>query len=200
MGELIVSTFSFPTVVFTAGVVLFLIYAALKMVGFSLSALFSLFDFLDFDGMEGEGHNFLDALGVRGIPTTIVFGITSICGWLASYLGVKYFRDDVSSWVILIAALGIGFLCATVVLRPFRPFFASDQGANRLALVGRPCVIRSTRVDAQYGTAEVDDGGAGVLAEVRCNRENNFTVGSKAVVQQYDPQTGTFWVGDPSWT
>lgn len=200
MGELIVSTFSFPTVVFTAGVALFLVYGALKLVGFSLSAIFDLFDFLDFDGVEGEGHNFLDTVGVRGIPTTIVLGITFICGWLASYLGMKYFGGDVSPWVVLLAAFVIGFFAATIVLRPFRPFFASDRGANRRALVGRSCVIRSTRVDNSHGTAEVDDGGAGVLAEVRCGRENNFTVGSKAVVQRYDPETGTYWVGDPSWT
>ncbi|HEU4520586.1 MAG TPA: hypothetical protein VFT12_01205 [Thermoanaerobaculia bacterium] len=197
MGALIVSAFAFPTVVFTVGVFLFLIYAALKVVGFSLSAVLDLFDF---EFGDGEGHNFLDTLGVRGIPTTIVFGITSIIGWLASYIGMKYFGGDVSPWLVLIGALVIGFLGATVVLRPFRPFFASDAGASRAALVGRGCVIRSTRVDASHGSAEVDDGGAGVLAEVRCHRENNFTVGSKAVVQRYDPETGTYWVGDPSWT
>lgn len=200
MGTFIISTFAFPTVVFTAGVFLFLIYGALKLVGFSLSALFDLFDFFDFDGGEGDGHNFLDTLGVRGIPTTIVFGITMICGWMASYLGMRYFGDDLARWVVFIGALLIGFLAATLILRPFKPFFASDRGANRAALVGRSCVIRSTRVDTTHGLAEVDDGGAGVVAEVRCLRENEFTVGSRAVVQHYDPETGTYWVGDPSWT
>lgn len=199
MGALFVSTFAFPTVIFTAGVFLFVVYGLLKMVGFSLSAVFDLFDF-DFDGPDGDGHNFLDTLGVRGIPSTIVFGITSICGWLASYIGMKYFGGDVSPWIVFFAALVIGFFAATLILRPFRPFFGPEEGTQRSALVGRPCVIRSTRVDQIHGTAEVDDGGAGVLAEVRCNRENEFTVGSRAVVERYDPETQTYWVGDPSWT
>lgn len=198
MGALFASTFAFPTVVFTVGIVLFLVYAGLKMLGFTLSAVADLFDFLDFSGTEGDGHNFLDTIGVEGVPRTIVFGVTSIFGWLASYLGMKYFGGP--GWAVLIGALVVGFLCATVVLRPFKPLFAPPAATKRSELIGRTCVIRSTKVDAVFGTAEVDDGGSGFLAEVRCRRENNFTVGSKAVVQEYDPNAGTYLIGDQSWT
>ena len=201
MGASIISVFAFPTVVFTVGVALFILYSLLKMAGFTLSAIFDLFDSVlpDF-GADGEGHNFLDTIGVSGLPATIVFGVTSICGWMASFLGVKYLGDTISPWLILFGALILGFAAATLILQPFRQFFQSDKHADRTALVGRPCVIRSTRVDGQHGTAEVDDGGGGFIAEVRCRRENHFTVGSRAVVQDYDPATGTYWVGDPSWT
>lgn len=200
MGAFIASVFAFPTVVFTVGVALFIVYSLLKMAGFTLSAIFDLFDFIDFDGVEGDGHNFLDTIGVSGLPATIVFGVTSICGWMASFLGMKYFGDDVSPWLILAGALLTGFVAATIILQPFRQFFRSDRAIERSSLIGRPCVIRSTRVDANFGVGEVDDGGSGVVAEIRCRRDNDFTVGSRAVVQEYDPQTGTYWVGDPSWT
>jgi hypothetical protein len=198
MGAFIHAAFAFPTVVYTVAVSLFLLYAALKMFGFTLSAIADVFDFVDFDGADGEGHNFLDTMGVEGVPKTIVFGVTSIFGWLASYLGMKFLGWN--GWVVGILAFAAGFLLATLVLRPFRPLFAPPQATRRTELVGRSCVIRSTRVDATTGLAEVDDGGAGFLAEVRCLRENNFTVGSKALVKQYDPANGTFLVGDQSWT
>ena len=198
MGAFITTAFAFPTVVYTVATGLFLIYAALKMFGFTLSAVADLFDFIDFDGPDGDGHNFLDTMGVEGVPKTIVFGVTSIFAWLASYLAVKFLGWN--EWVIAILARVIGFLLATLVLRPFKPLFAPPQATRRSELVGRGCVIRSTRVDATTGLAEVDDGGAGFLAEVRCLRENNLAVGSKAFVQQYDPANGTFLVGDQSWT
>ena len=198
MGAFIAAAFAFPTVVFTVAVGLFLFYAALKMFGFTLSAIADLFDFIDFDGADGDGHNFLDTMGVQGVPKTIVFGITSIFAWLVSYLGMKLVGWN--EWVVGLVALTVGFFMATVALRPFKPLFAPPQATKRAELVGRPCVIRSTHVDATTGLAEVDDGGAGFLAEVRCLRENNFTVGSKALVQQYDPANGTFLVGDQSWT
>ena len=198
MGAFIVSAFAFPTVVFTAAVFLFVIYAVLKLIGFSLAAVADLFDFLDFDGAEGDGHNFLDTLGVQGIPKSIVFGVTAIFGWMASYLGMKYLGGP--GWAVGLGALVVGFSMAALFLRPFKPFFAPPQASKRVELIGRTCVIRSTRVDTDFGTAEVDDGGAGFLAEVRCRRENNFTVGSKAVVQDYDPNAGTYLVGDQSWT
>jgi hypothetical protein len=201
MRTLLVSTFTFPTVVFTVAVGLFVIYAMLKMLGFTLDAILDLFDGLfEFgDGADADGgHNFLDTIGVEGIPKSIVFGITSIFGWLASYLAVKYL--DWPGWVVLIGALLVGFLCATIFLRPFKPYFAPPQATRRAELIGKTCVIRSSRVDANFGTAEVDDGGAGFIAEVRCPQENSLTVGKKAVVKDYDPQSGTYLVGDPSWT
>lgn len=198
MGAFIAAAVAFPTVVFTVAVFLFLIYATLKMLGFTLSAIADLFDFIDFDGPEGDGHNFLDTMGVEGVPKTIVFGITSIFAWMASFLGMKYLGW--APWLVGVAALVAGFVLATLVLRPFKPLFAPPQASRKADLVGRPCVIRSTRVDASSGTAEVDDGAAGVLAEVRCAGENSLTVGSKAIVKQYDPDNGTYLVGDQSWT
>lgn len=198
MGAFISAAFAFPTVVFTVAVFLFLIYAALKMLGFTVSAVADLFDFVDFEGSDGEGHNFLDTMGVEGVPKTIVFGFTAIFGWMASFLGMKYL--GLASWVIFVGALVVGFVLATLLLRPFKPLFASPQANKRKELVGKPCVIRSTRVDASSGTAEVDDGGSGFIAEVRCFRENTLTVGSRAIVQEYDPVNGTYLVGDHSWT
>ncbi|HEX6177514.1 MAG TPA: hypothetical protein VF057_04090, partial [Thermoanaerobaculia bacterium] len=118
LGAFIASVFAFPTVVFTVGVALFLLYSLLKMAGFTLSAIFDLFDFLpDLDGPDGDGHNFFDTIGVSGLPAPIVFGVTSICGWMASWLGMRFFGDVVSPWLILIAAIVIGFGAAVLVLQ-----------------------------------------------------------------------------------
>ena len=47
----------------------------------------------------------------------------------------------------------------------------------------------------ESAAAEVEDGGAGVIAEVRCFRENELTLGSKAIVYDYDADNGVYHVG-----
>jgi hypothetical protein len=201
LSAFLTATFAFPTVVFTVVVSLFVVYSFLKMVGFTVDAITDMFDFIGSD--EGDG-NMLDVIGVSGIPASIVIGISSIFAWMASFLTMRFYGDQLSGgftkFLVLIGAAVVGFLCAAVVLRPFKPLFAPPQATSRAALVGKPCVIRSMKVDGSSGTAEIADGAAGMLVEVRCPRDNSFTVGSKAVVQAYDPADGTYKVGDPSWT
>ena len=38
-------------------------------------------------------------------------------------------------------------------------------------------------------------GAAGIIAEVRCFRENELTLGSKAIVYDYDAERGVYHVG-----
>jgi hypothetical protein len=201
MSAFLAATFAFPTVVFTVAVFLFVVYACLKMVGFAVDAITDMFDF--FGDPDADG-NVLDVMGVSGIPASIVLGISSIFAWMASFLTMRFYGDDLSSPIakilVLLGAALAGFLLAALTLRPFKPLFAPPQATRRAALVGKTCVIRSMKVDAVNGTAEVDDGAAGFILEVRCPRENNFTIGSKAVVQAYDPADGTYKVGDQSWT
>jgi hypothetical protein len=143
--------------------------------------------------LEGGLH----ALGVTGIPLTMFAGVSCIFAWMLSFAGMKFLPDAtlVKLGVGLGAALA-GLAIGSRVVRPFRSFFTTAPGPTRKQLVGKVCTIRSLHVSDHLGTAEIGD----LVAEVRCFRDNQLTVGSKAIVYDYDSQAGLYHVGpvDPS--
>ncbi len=203
MNAFLEAVLSFPTVVFTVMLVFFLLYGMATLLGAIdiewLDGLLGI-DELDVDDNWLEGG--LGALGVAGIPLTIVGGVSAVFAWFASYVGMRFLGES-SLLVDSLAGLGatiVGLGLASIVLRPVKRMFDTAPAPVRKAIVGKICTIRSLRVDDATGTAEVEDGGAGFIAEVRCFRENELTRGSKAIVFDYDADQGIYHVGpiDPS--
>jgi hypothetical protein len=198
MQAFLESAFAFPTVVFTVALILFLIYALVTT--------------LLPGAAEGTEAAFdADALDVAGVPLAILGGVVAAIGWLCSYFAMRFLRDTggiAASALVAIVSVALGLWVGSKAVKPLRPLFAPPTAPRRSEIVGKVCTIRSLRVDEKQGTAEVEDGGAGFIAEVRCLRENELTIGSKAVVYEYDSNDGTYKVGpadraltgDQSWT
>jgi hypothetical protein len=198
MSAFLAAVLSFPTVMFTVSLVLFLLYATATLLGAA--------DIEWLDGLLGVDHvndsvleGALNGLGVAGIPITIYGGVASVFAWLTSYTLDRFLVDT----LLIDSSIGIGsavagLLLASVALRPMKRVFVVADGPRRAEIVGRVCTIRSLKVSEEAGTAEVGD----FIAEVRCFRDNELTLGSKAVVYDYDSDKGIYHVGpiDPSIT
>ena len=185
MSAFLAAALSLPTVVFTALLGFFLIYALLTILG----AL----DIEWLDGVLDVDDTGWDA----GVPLAVVLGVSTVFAWLTSLAAMKFLPDTTLVKIAVgIGAAGLGAFLGGVVCRPFRRFFIVTEGPHRQALVGKICTIRSLKVSDAAGTADLGD----ITAEVRCFRENELTVGSKAIVYDYDAQQGTYHVGpiDPS--
>jgi hypothetical protein len=62
-----------------------------------------------------------------------------------------------------------------------------EKPVSRRDLVGKVVRIDTSRVDRRFGMAKAEDGGAGLLVQVRCDAEGNgLRRGSNAVVVAYD--------------
>lgn len=200
MTSFLAAILAFPTVVFTVLVVLFLLYAAATLLG--------AFEVDWIDGALGIDHaqdtvleGALSFLGVAGIPITIFGGVASVFAWVTSIAASKFLPDSMAMGLAVLLGSGIsGLLFGRLAVRPLRGLFNTVSGPNRKAIVGKICTVRSLRVDGTSGTAEVADGGAGFIAEVRCFRENQLTRDSKAIIYDYDQVQGIYHVGpiDPS--
>lgn len=191
MSAFIASALAFPTVVFTVLLACFVLYALATLIGAA--------DIEWLDGLLGIDNvndtaleSALSALGIAGVPLTIFGGVSSAIAWLSSYIADRFLPDAmlIDSGIGVGAAL-LGLALGAVALRPFRRMFEEASGPTRNQYVGRICTIRSLHVNADSGTAEIGD----LVAEVRCFRENDLALGSKAIVYDYDPREGTYHVG-----
>jgi hypothetical protein len=196
MASFIAAILAFPTVVFTVLVGLFLLYA--------LATLLGALDIHWLDGVLGIDHapdsvleGALNFLGVAGIPLTIFGGVSSVFAWVTSIAATKFLPGSLAMSAGILVGSGIaGLVLGGLAVRPMRGIFTTPVGASRKQIVGKICTVRSLRVNENSGTAEVAD----FIAEVRCFRENQLTLGSKAIVYDYDHKNDLFHVGpiDPS--
>jgi hypothetical protein len=187
MSAFLDAALSLPTVVFTALLGFFLVYATLTIVGA-----------LDIEWLDGALD--IDDTGWdAGVPLAVVIGVSTVFAWLTSLAAMKFLPE------LPIVQVSVGFVAAAAgaflggrLCRPFRTFFTVTEGPHRAEIVGKICTIRSKQVSDGAGTAEIGD----FIAEVRCFRPNELTVGSQAIVYDYDSQQGTYHVGplDPSIT
>jgi hypothetical protein len=185
MSAFLAAALSLPTVLFTVLLGFFLVYAFLTILGA-----------MDIEWLDSHLH--IDDTGWdAGVPLAVVLGVSTVFAWLTSFAAMKFLPG------VAIVQVGVGFGSAAIgalvgglACRPFRRFFVTTEGPHRQALVGKICTIRSLKVSDAAGTAELGH----ITAEVRCFRENELTVGSKAIVYDYDATAGTYHVGpiDPS--
>ncbi|HYC60425.1 MAG TPA: hypothetical protein VEK79_12750 [Thermoanaerobaculia bacterium] len=200
MATFLAAILAFPTVVFTVMVVFFFLYVAATLLGaLELEWLDGMLGIDDAQDTVLEGA--LSFLGVAGIPFTIFGGVASVFAWVTSIAADKFLPESMLMDIVsLLGAGAVGLALGGLAVRPLRGLFNTLPAPRRKAIVGKICTVRSLRVDGASGTAEVEDGGSGFVAEVRCFRENDLTRGSKAIVYDYDQQQGIYHVGpiDPS--
>lgn len=179
----------FPTVVYTVPLVICLIFWLI-----SALAQFDI-DFLDIDaGAETGAANILVALGFTGVPLTLSFSLLFFFAWALSL--------SCATWVLPLVPSGLFFyLASSVVLllsfllsvwwtglfvQPLSYLFIVHEAPSNHSITGKPCIITSLSVDAGFGQAKVEDGGAGLIISVRAPEGNVFTKGDKALVYDYD--------------
>lgn len=199
MGEFLAAVVSFPTALFS--------FALLVVVGYWLLVLVGGTEVDAFDGETGAASGGFAALGLGGVPVTIaVTGLVTL-SWFASLVGTVAIDAVGLSGIAAIAA-GVGVLVVAVVAAvagtrlvviPLRRFFRGAPQPSLQDFVGRMCVVRTGRVDEEFGQAELTaaDGSSAVI-QVRQSALHAATAplsqGDSAVVYDYDPAAGTFWV------
>lgn len=196
---------SFPTVLFTFLLGVVAVYWAAVVVG---GVDLDLFDTdvdvdPDVDGDAGGLGGLLATLGLHGVPITVTLSILIVVAWFVSLVGTALVGSDrtgVLAVGVLVAVLVVAVICAWTVARilagPLRRVLGPQRSAHRTDFVGRVCVIRTARVTAVYGQAEVtaDDGGTATV-QVRTERADiDLTNGMRALIHGYDAEHEHFWV------
>lgn len=180
MNELIQASLRFPTVVFTIGLGIVLVYW-----------LFVLLGALDIDllgGADGDvdASGLFAKLGFGVVPLTITVSVTLLIGWVGSLLVMQHVTETWAAFVVLAAALMVGLGVTRLLVRPLAPVFEVKEGKSNRDYVGHTCVIDTGRVDDAFGQATVEDGGTVLVISVRCDRSDQLARGDKALIIDFD--------------
>ena len=159
------------------------------------------------DAVEGAAHashgvsvlvTLLSALRLRGVPLTISLTAIFFFGWVLSMAATHYVAPSlplppaVVGLMVLIASFGGGYLLALQAVRPLEGVFITHTARRTHDLIGHTCVVSTGRVDGRFGQATVEDGGAGLILQVRCDREGALRRGNHALIVSFDGARDAF--------
>jgi len=193
MSKFIDAALSFPAVLFTILLAVVVLYWLLVLLGT-----------LD---LEIGDADFLDGVGLGGVPVTVTLSVLITVSWFVSLVGgVLTAPLDLGTFVRVLLGIGVlfvavlaGLFAARLVALPLRKLYVDGAEPSRIDFVGRECVIRTGRVSADFGQAEVTAAdGSSAIIQVRQTGEHELTSGRRALIFDYDLDGEYFWVAPAS--
>lgn len=192
MNEFLLTALTFPTAVpgvLLAVCVLYWLVAATGLVGGdSVDAL---------PGGEGDAGDLsgaaamLSKVGLAGVPVMVVATVLCFTTWFGTYFAQLLVLRDLPDGMHTLA--GMGTLLAMLVpavattsllLRPVSRGLARLRPAEP-SLLGRTGVVITSAVSGDFGRVSVDDGGAGLVLQVRHDDAHPLARGDRVVLIEY---------------
>ncbi len=203
-SEFFASILSFPTAIFTFLLCFCIVFWLISLLGVVDIDIFDL-DLPDPDGdigATGVVAGLLMRLGLYGVPVTVIFTLVSFFGWIICFLLV-YLVDHLFpfDWIryvaggpIIFAALYSGCWITGKINVRIRKFFPTAEQETVKTVLGQIATVRSSRVDANFGEAYLDDGGAGLIVKVRAAGTDTYKKGDRVILLEYLENTHTYRV------
>ncbi|WP_024889702.1 hypothetical protein [Luteimonas huabeiensis] len=199
MSEFLSTALGYPTLVYSVALafcVLYWLLAATGLVDLDLDAL---------DGVDvGEAHGVAGVfarLGLDRVPIMAVLTLLALVGWLCTYFVHLLLLAPLSGWlrwlagtVVALLALVPATLVTAAVLRPVRRWLLALRPPTQQSLLGRVAVVRSPEVSASHGSADLDDGGAGLILQVRSDAAVAPRRGDRVVLVEFNAPDNTYRV------
>ncbi len=203
---------SFPTVIFTFILAICVLYWLVAVLGFID------IDILDFDLPEADanlpsnqGTPFSSAdtlaglmlkFGLNDVPVTVIVSFIGLFGWLISYFSVHFLFTGVpdgvfhylAGCVVIAVTLYASAWITAIVISPLRPLFKKAGQQTHTEILGQVAIVRTSRVDHNFGEATLDDGGAGLILKVRSLDDTVFKRGDRVVLLEYRQKEYTYQV------
>jgi len=202
MTVFLTTVLSFPTLIYSVLLAFCVVYWLLAATG--------IVEFDTIDGWLGsDGHSvepstiagMLARLGLSGVPIMLVLTLVSLFGWLITYFAHLRLLSLVPGplrWVagviVLLVALLPGVLATSVLLRPVAKLIVRLRPPEAASILGRAGNVISPRVDESSGRAQFDDGGAGLILQVRALPSQSFERGQRVVLIEHLPSSNAYRV------
>ena len=159
-------------------------------------------------GHDGHGteHGGLSGLlmkfGLHGVPIMVVITIIAIVGWASCFFFDLYVLSRMTLGAFGVAAdiatafggLLLSIPVARIVLAPVRRIMRRFEPVSQRPLLGRYAEVRSAEVTKTHGQVWLDDGGAGLILQVRAETSGQFVRGDRVVLIEYLEQQNAYRV------
>jgi len=199
---------SFPTVIYTVLLIVCALYWIVAVAGIVDLEILDIdmdgdIDAADSESIQGGIAGLLHRLGLAGVPLTIVITLISIVGWLLCYYGTYFGAALVPNilpiklivgLLVFLAATYIAVLVTAQLIKPLRAMFKKLDYDETKYILGQVAIVRSGVVDQQRGEAELNDGGAGLILNIRATGDDTFSKGDEVVVVEYIEETNLYRV------
>jgi hypothetical protein len=141
---------------------------------------------------HGEG-GLLMKFGLHGVPVMVIVTIIAIVGWLFTYFADLYVLRTLSlgpfallaDVAVIFGGLLLAIPIGRLVLTPVRRLLRRYEPVTQRPLLGRYAEVRSPEITQTHGTAWVEDGGAGLVLQVRADTPGLFVRGDRVVLIEY---------------
>lgn len=198
MDTFLSTSLGFPTLVYSVLLGACLVYWLLAATGLVDIDAFNGLD-LDFDAEPGGLAGILGRLGLNGVPLMVVLTLVVFFAWVATYfvhLLVLAHAPGPLRWLLgagaALLALPPAILATATVLRPLRRRLLSLRPPATASLLGRVAVVRTPSVDGTHGMAGLDDGGAGLVLQVRGDEAADIKRGDRVVLIAHAADANTW--------
>ena len=212
MTEFLTTALTFPTLLYSILLAFCVVYWLLAATGLvdsdTIHGLLHHHDGLD--GMHTHHHHHETAtdstgmiarLGLSGVPFMLILSVLAFFGWLITYfaqlLFLQFLPDPLRMLVgigVLVAALLPGLLLTSLLLRPVARLIMKLRPPVPPSVLGKAGNVISPQVTEREGRAEFDDGGAGLILQVRAPPGVTFNRGERVVLLSFDEQRDSYAV------
>jgi hypothetical protein len=131
--------------------------------------------------------------GLHGVPIMVVFTIIAVVGWSFCFFVDEYVLrtlplgmfDVTARIATMVGGLLVSIPVGRMVLTPVRRAMRRFAPVSQRPMLGRCGTVRSPELTLDSGTVEVDDGGAGLILQVRADMSGRFVRGDRVVLIEY---------------
>jgi len=155
----------------------------------------------DGDGDASGVAAMLAKLGLAGVPVMIVLTVVAFVGWLGTYfvhlLALQHLPSllrIVGGSVVALVMLVPGAFVTSLLLRPLSKLLLRLRPPVEPSILGRTAIVSTPSVATDYGQATMDDGGAGLVLQVRHSDPHRFKRGDRVVLIEYIDQQHAYRV------
>ncbi|WP_193015595.1 OB-fold-containig protein [Proteus sp. FME41] len=197
------NSLAFPSIIFSALLIIIFFYWLCAAFGLLDIDLFNIDSELDINVDATGLAGWLTKLGLAGIPITIILTFFTLIGWFISYFThywiisaietnlIRYLIGFVAFIIISFISLNLTAVC----LKPIRKKLMShNQPKSVHQLVGKLAAVRSANVTENNGEAILEDGGAGLILQIRAPATENIKRGDSVIIISYDASTHSYQV------
>lgn len=183
---------SFPTVIYTILLMVCMAFWLIGLLGFGGFDTIDIDTEFDTDTGKPEGMvGFLLRYNLNHVPFTIILTFFALFGWIISFLIVVYLGGFIPTAILsivfkvvtLVISAYLSLLITSQAIRPIRKLFITLNVDEKIHIIGQTATIRSTQANDHSGEALLNDGGAGILLNVRTSSKNEvFNKGDEVVL------------------